>query len=263
MRETSIHATHADSMLLQAAFLIAAGFSHTALRRPCANPACQLPQPRAAVCAAADAENNDALPSMRETLPLVTPGPYLDSTLDTVLDTVLDAALDAWLDASWDVSRLKAKLQDQVAAGTEDAAPSLIRVCGGSGWVVHGLVLEYSNGLRTGFFVENDGSPLSLWDDAAMQQRGGVWHEVFPGEQLISISGCNSIVRPTSYLCGMVMLHLSSGRSIICMGANPGVFGTPFMHAAPGGGVLDMVLEPTFLIDGCCTGLQLLSRPQG
>ena len=99
MRETSIHATHADSMLLQAAFLIAAGFSHTALRRPCANAACQLPQPRAAVCAAADAENNDALPSMRETLPLVTPGPYLDSTLDTVLDTVLDAALDAWLDA--------------------------------------------------------------------------------------------------------------------------------------------------------------------
>ena len=46
-------------MLLQATFLIAAGFSHTALRRPCANAACQLPQPRAAVCAAADAENND------------------------------------------------------------------------------------------------------------------------------------------------------------------------------------------------------------
>lgn len=49
----------ADSMLLQAAFLIAAGFSHTALRRPCANAACQLPQQRAAVCAAAAAENND------------------------------------------------------------------------------------------------------------------------------------------------------------------------------------------------------------
>ena len=47
-------------MLLQAAFLVAAGFSHTVLRRPCANAACQLPQPRAAVCAAADAENNDA-----------------------------------------------------------------------------------------------------------------------------------------------------------------------------------------------------------
>ena len=49
----------ADSMLLQATFLIAAGFSHTALRRPCANAACQLPQHRAAVCAAAAAENND------------------------------------------------------------------------------------------------------------------------------------------------------------------------------------------------------------
>ena len=184
-------------MLLQAAFLIAAGFIHTALRWPCANAACHLPQPRVAVCAAADAENNDALPSMRETLPLVTPGPYLDSTLDTVIDTVLDAALDAWLDASWDVSRLKAKLQDQVAAGTEDAAPSLIRVCGGSGWVVHGLVLEYSNGLRTGFFVENDGSPLSLWDDAAMQQRGGVWHEVFPASS-------SSQSRAATRSCGLL-----------------------------------------------------------
>ena len=67
--------TPADAMLLQAAFLIAAGFSHTTLRRPCANAACQLPQPRAAVCAAADAENNDvrarleslwALPSENE-----------------------------------------------------------------------------------------------------------------------------------------------------------------------------------------------------
>ena len=66
---------HADSMILQAAFLVAAGFSHTALRRPCMNAACQLPQPRAAVCAAADAENNDvrarleslwALPSENE-----------------------------------------------------------------------------------------------------------------------------------------------------------------------------------------------------
>ena len=90
-----------------------------------------------------------------------------------------------------------------------------------------------------------------------------VWHEVFPEEKLVAISGCNSRLRPTSYLCGMVALHLSSGRTIMCVGDNPfvwpAVFSTPFMHKAPGDGVH----EPTFFIDGCCTGLRLLSRPQG
>ena len=54
-------------------------------------------------------------------------------------------------------------------------APSLRRVCSGKGWVLHGLLLEYSDGVRTGFFVENDGSPLPLSDNAALLRRGGVW----------------------------------------------------------------------------------------
>ena len=54
-------------------------------------------------------------------------------------------------------------------------APSLRRVCSGKGWVVHGLLLEYSDGVRTGFFVEKDGSPLRLFDNAALLRRGGVW----------------------------------------------------------------------------------------
>ena len=54
-------------------------------------------------------------------------------------------------------------------------APSLRRVCSGKGWVVHGLLLEYSDGVRTGFFVEKDGSPLWLFDNAALLRRGGVW----------------------------------------------------------------------------------------
>ena len=125
-------------------------------------------------------------------------------------------------------------------------------------------MLEYSNGLRTGFFLENDGSPVSLWDDAAMQRRNGVWHEIFPGEQLVSISGCNSILRPTSYLCGMVVLLLSSGRTIMCMGAHPGVFGTPFMHAAPGGGVLATPPSLSMAAAPACgpgEGAGLISRP--
>jgi hypothetical protein len=110
---------------------------------------------------------------------------------------------------------------------------------------LHGLVLEYSNGIRTGFFLENDGSPVPLSDDAAMQRRSGVWHEVFPEEKLVAISGCNSRLQPTrqptSYLCGMVLLHLSSGRVIMCVGENPfvwpAVFSTPCVHAARGDGV--------------------------
>ena len=60
------------------------------------------------------------------------------------------------------------------ATGAE-TAPSLRRVCSGKGSVVHGLLLEYSDGVRTGFFVEKDGSPLRLFDNAALLRRGGVW----------------------------------------------------------------------------------------
>ena len=135
------------------------------------------------------------------------------------------------------------------------AAPSLRRVCSGKGWVVHGLLLEYSDGVRTGFFGENDGSPLPLSDDAALLRRGGVWQEVSPGEDLVSISGHNSTM---GYLCGAITLRLSSGRAIECKGENANVFGAPFTHhaaASPGG-----YLEPTFA-DGRCTSLRPLSRP--
>ena len=82
----------------------------------------------------ADAENNDARvresivrvdQHTRETLPLVTPGLYLDAPEDA-FDYALDYALDCALPQSgwWWLN------------GTEDAAPTLIRVCGGSGWVV-------------------------------------------------------------------------------------------------------------------------------
>ena len=44
-------------MLLQAAFVISASFSHAALRQACVTAVCQQPEPRAAVSAAADAQN--------------------------------------------------------------------------------------------------------------------------------------------------------------------------------------------------------------
>ena len=90
--------------------------------------------------------------------------------------------------------------------GRPQAQPSLRRVCSGKGWVVHGLLLEYSDGVRTGFFGENDGSPVPLSDDAALVRRGGVWQDVPPGEELVSISGRNSTM---GYLCAALTRTLT------------------------------------------------------
>ena len=81
--------------------------------------------------------------------------------------------------------------------------------------------------------------------------------DVFPGEELVSISGCNSTI---GYLCGALTLHLSSGRVIECKGENASVFSAPFAHhaaASPSG-----YHEPTFAgCTGRCTGLRPLARP--
>ena len=174
--------------------------------------------------------------------------------------------------------------QPQVTDETERAAPSLtslVRICGACGWFVHGLVLVYSDGVRTGFLGDNSGMPLSLCDDAALQQRSGVWHEVLPGEQLDWISGRSSIARPTTYLCGEVVLHLSSGRTIKLTGSKTKGNGDPWLvgtwhaqdlifeqsvavrteHDANVGPLGGSYLEPAFA-DGRCTGLRVLSRAQ-
>ena len=95
--------------------------------------------------------------------------------------------------------------------GRPQAQPSLRRVCSGKGWVVHGLLLEYSDGVRTGFFGENDGSPVPLSDDAALVRRGGVWQDVPPGEELVSISGRNSTM---GYLCAALTRTRTLSRTL-------------------------------------------------
>lgn len=135
-------------------------------------------------------------------------------------------------------------------------APTLTRVCGGKGWVVHGLVLEFSDGVRTGYFGENDGSPMPLSDDAGMARRGGVWYDVRPGERLVSVTGHDSSM---GYLCGSVTLQLSSGRAISVAGENPSVFGGAFTHAVPEQPVGHYV-ELRFDA-GRCTGVNRRGQP--
>jgi mannosyl-glycoprotein endo-beta-N-acetylglucosaminidase len=109
--------------------------------------------------------------------------------------------------------------------------PALTRVCGGKGWVVHGLVLEFADGSRAGAFLENDGSRIaSLRDDEALARRGGSWNAVAPGERVVRVMGAQSAM---GYLCGSVALHLSSGRVIAVQGDNPSAFGPSFEWAVP------------------------------
>ena len=136
-------------------------------------------------------------------------------------------------------------------------APALTRVCGGKGWVVHGVVLEFSDGVRTGYFGENDGSPMALSDDAGLARRGGVWYDVRPGEKLVMVTGRDSSM---GYLCGSVTLQLSSGRAISVAGENPSVFGGAFTHAVPEQPASSRYVEPRFDA-GRCTGLHRCGQP--
>ncbi len=138
------------------------------------------------------------------------------------------------------------------SAAGPSTAPRLVRVCGASGWVLHGLVLEFADGSRTGAMLANDGSPLAL-DDAAVSARGGKWQPVRDGERIVGISGNHSTM---GYLCGSITLELTSGRRIDFLGENTSVFGERFRHAVPAG---EAAADVRFQ-DGRCLGLVLASE---
>jgi hypothetical protein len=134
--------------------------------------------------------------------------------------------------------------------------PALTRVCGGKGWVVHGLVFEFADGSRAGAFLENDGSRVaSLRDDAALVRRGGSWHAVSLGERVARVTGAQSTM---GYLCGSVVIHLSSGRLITMQGNNPSVFGSTFDWAVPSDAHL---AEVVFDDRGTATRLRMHGQP--
>eukprot|EP00962_Isochrysis_galbana_P045767 scaffold18144_cov130-Isochrysis_galbana.AAC.4 len=130
--------------------------------------------------------------------------------------------------------------------------PAVTRVCGGKGWVVHGLVFEFADGSRAGAFLENDGSRVtSLHDDEALARRGGSWQPVAPDERVVRVTGAQSAM---GYLCGSVTLHLSSGRLIAVQGGNPSVFASAFDWAVPCDAQL---AEVVFDHKGAATGLRM------
>jgi peptide-N4-(N-acetyl-beta-glucosaminyl)asparagine amidase len=125
------------------------------------------------------------------------------------------------------------------AAATSDSAEGsttanlVVRVCGATGDVVHGLIFELAGGERLGSLLENSEEPIELADDEAISRRGGRWETLQADERVIALSGRASTI---GFLCGEVALELSSGRRISFVGGNPSTFGSPFEHRASDAG---------------------------
>lgn len=107
---------------------------------------------------------------------------------------------------------------------------SVRRVIGGCGWVVHGLAFVLSDGTRCGTFLHDDGSCVDLYDDQAMQDRGGVWSELAAGERIIAVHGRDSNF---GYLAGEIRLLTSAGREIVYAGHKKQKFAEAFAFEAP------------------------------
>ena len=94
----------------------------------------------------------------------------------------------------------------------------MVRVCGATGDVVHGLCFELASGERLGCFLENSNEPMDLADESGLLRRNGKWEELQSGEAIVRVWGVSSRI---GFLCGEVSLQLSSGRILRFLGGNP------------------------------------------
>ena len=90
------------------------------------------------------------------------------------------------------------KARGEIGSGGGGKAPSnlrVVRVCGATGDVVHGLIFELSNGTRLGTFLENSQEPMDLTDENGLLRRGGRWEAlqvgetIADGEVIVGVSG--------------------------------------------------------------------------
>ena len=140
------------------------------------------------------------------------------------------------------------KARGEIGSGGGGKAPSnlrVVRVCGATGDVVHGLIFELSNGTRLGTFLENSQEPMDLTDESGLLRRGGRWEalevgeNIAEGEVIVGVSGRSSRI---GFLCGSVELKLNSGRSISFVGGNANAFGEgSFNQDAPPPGCIGCV----------------------
>jgi hypothetical protein len=112
----------------------------------------------------------------------------------------------------------------------------LTRVTACVGWAVHGFVLEFANGYRTGRLLSNNQREMGLGDASITSRRipnnsSNNWVDIDPGDEIISVSGFNLVLR--HYLCHSIILHLRSGKCIRFSSRFDGWRGTEFCFEVP------------------------------
>jgi hypothetical protein len=125
----------------------------------------------------------------------------------------------------------------------------LKRVTACVGWAVHGLVLEFANGCRTGRVLANNQREMGLSDAAITSRRvvttihnnnnkkngedtnSSCWIDIDPGDEIIRVTGFNLVHQ--RYLCHSIVFHLRSGKCIRFFGHLEGWRGTEFRFDVP------------------------------
>ena len=107
----------------------------------------------------------------------------------------------------------------------------------GAGYVVHGLGMQLSNGVRTGLVLEDSKTPVNLHDGHRMPYRAGQAIQLQPGELPTSIQGFASNMGFLAFQLSIIstMPNGVRRRLPIISGTDQTQCGVPFAAEAPAG----------------------------
>ena len=124
---------------------------------------------------------------------------------------------------------------DIVGALAQEVLPTHIFY--GTGYVVHGLGMHFSNGIRKGLVLEDSKAHVDLHDGHRMPVRAGQFILLQPGELPISIQGSASNMGFLAYQVTIITRLVNGGhRSLpVITGTELAQRGAPFRADAPKG----------------------------
>eukprot|EP00539_Tryblionella_compressa_P008140 CAMPEP_0178761924 /NCGR_PEP_ID=MMETSP0744-20121128/16266_1 /TAXON_ID=913974 /ORGANISM="Nitzschia punctata, Strain CCMP561" /LENGTH=296 /DNA_ID=CAMNT_0020416563 /DNA_START=250 /DNA_END=1140 /DNA_ORIENTATION=+ len=115
------------------------------------------------------------------------------------------------------------------------------------GWAVHGLVLEFIDGVTRSGFVSD---VSSIYDDEGIKRRRSTeWIDIAEGDYIVAIYGYN--LARTCFLCHTLTLKMASGQIIEFASQHEPWKGEPFSFSVP---ETALVHHISFR-DGKCAGI--------
>ena len=111
-----------------------------------------------------------------------------------------------------------------------EAQPGQLRRIGaGVGYVLHGLIFEFENGIRKGCLLD-DCTKMDISDDAACKKRRVKWQSVEADDFIVKVCGYGSkaISGTKMYLCHTLTLTTRLGKTITFEGKRRMKKGQPF-----------------------------------